>query len=145
MRIIIEWIDTELTTQGNDIGYLIRFYSKLVSGTALLAATHSVTPAMRGQEISVELEQQAIQDAVQLSPTEIQVPCLIALPAVGNFIAVGEVANVTLQENGSFLVDVYVDDGLFTWITCDPKQGTFRSGDWLRFTIIGLAFWDIEL
>jgi hypothetical protein len=143
MRISIEAFNETLTTWDRDGGYLVRFRSELTSGIALLAATQSVSSAMCGREITVEVGQRAIESVQVVLPEEPRAFRLSPLPEPGNYEVVGEVSGGILGEDGGlFLVDVCVGDARFTLTTEDVNLSLYGLGDWVRFRIIGLVLWD---
>jgi hypothetical protein len=146
MRIYIDWIDAAAITQGGDTGYRIRFRSELGCGTALLAVSDSVSPALLGQEIFVEIEAQSFRDVRVLLPEEPHHYHFEALPEEGNYEAVGEVLRVMTEAGAGFAItDVCVGEALFHWTPEDIGEDIFVPGDWVRFTVIGLVLWDKNL
>ncbi len=143
MQIYIDEFDENLTTWGNDSGYLIKFRSDLTSGYALLVADHSVSSALRGREISVETGQRDVVEVHPLLPEEPRAYRMTPLPEAGDYEAVGNIDEETLDEgNGFNSLYVYVGDARFVWTTQDVSQRIIKPGDWIRFKVIGLALWD---
>ncbi len=146
MRIYIIRMDEQLTQQGHVTGYRVHFRSEWTGGIALLAATHSVGPTLRGQEICVEVEAQSFDDLRLLSTEEPRQYSLIALPQEGCYQAVGQIVEAPPMEDEDFaMIHVRVADAWFRW-TLDVRDSNALSlGNWISFKVGGLILWDMNL
>lgn len=125
--------------------YWIEFSCQIASGHAILYSRAVPDELCSGELIGVEIEYKTIEGFCVLIDYFQAEPQLRPLVKPGDYEVIGQVMIVTKFENEEILIGVGIGVGWFM-LTLD-EIGTYKvsEGDWVRFKVIGLTFWDEHL
>ncbi len=145
MRITIRHIEPVPVQRGTIGGYPIRFQSDLTSGMALLR-TQTEVSSLVGQDIFTEIDWHTITKVQVLETVEPHTFAMTPLVNASDYEVIGEAAIMDFHgEEGEFLfyeIHVQVEDGWFRGIEFHDADVVVQAGDWIRFTVTDLLFWD---